>query len=67
MVIGPEIGVGMKKEVNDYGGLGKGTRQPRRASRIVDRHNFTGYPAALSFQILTGKYGGDYTVEAGKV
>jgi hypothetical protein len=67
MVVGPEVGVRMKKEVNDYSGLGKGIRQPRRASRIVDRHNFSCHPAALSFQILTGKYGGDDTVEAGKV
>jgi hypothetical protein len=67
MVIGPEVGVGMKKEVNHYSGFSKGTRQPRLTSRIVDRHNFSGHPAALSFQILTGKYSGDDTVEAGKV
>jgi hypothetical protein len=67
MVIGPEVGVGMKKEVNDYSRFDKGTRQPRRASRIVDRHNFSCHPAVFSFQILTGKHSGDDTVEAGKV
>jgi hypothetical protein len=67
MVIGPEVGIGMKKEVNDCSGFREWGRKPRRSCRVVDRHDFFGRPAALSFQILTSQCSGDDSVEAGKV